>query len=85
MDKDHFSVDMLPEPQKGDSISKMEISPNGTYLVAVYKQDNGFQKIVGWKVDDLGEGEFIDQENLEDEEDPENEDLGKEDRKMTGL
>ena len=62
-----FSIDISPEPQKGGSISKIEISPKGTYLAATicYDQGHKIQKIVGWNVKDIKEGKDI----KEDDED----------------
>ena len=41
-------------PIEGGSISKIEISPNGTYLVAaICNQDRKIQKIVGWNVENI--------------------------------
>ena len=64
MNKEDYSID-IPEPQKGGSIIKLEISPRGTYLVAaIYNdQDHRIQKIVRWNVEDIKEGEGIKEEN----------------------
>ena len=55
MNKDHISIDVSP---KGGSISKIEISPNGTYLVAAIRddQDHKIQEMVGWNVEDIKVG-----------------------------
>jgi len=74
MNKEDYSID-IPEPQKGGSIIKLEISPRGTYLVAaIYNdQDHRIQKIVGWNVE---EGKNINEENKDIEK---GKDIGKED------
>ncbi len=59
MSKEHVSINV---PTDG-SISKMEISPNGTYLVAAICKDHKIQKIVRWNVEDIKEGEGIKEEN----------------------
>ena len=41
-------------PPKSGPISRMEVSPNGSYLVAYSKQSN---TIVGWNIDDIKEDE----------------------------
>ncbi|SRR6266542_410975 len=50
-------------------ISKIEISPNGTYLVAaICNQDHKIQEIVGWNVkDDSMEKQVIFKWNVEEE------------------
>jgi len=45
-----ISIDIPPGPQEGDSVSKIEISPNGTYLVAAICNDHKIKKIVGRNV-----------------------------------
>ncbi len=58
MSKDHVSIDisvsidLSPKIRLGGSISKIEISPDGNYLVAAIcgNQDHIIQKIVGWNV-----------------------------------
>ena len=59
MSKEHVSINV---PTDG-SISKMEISPNGTYLVAAICKDHKIQKIVRQNVEDIKEGKGIKKEN----------------------
>jgi len=42
------------DPLKSGPISRMEVSPNGSYLVAYSKISN---TIVGWNIDDIKEDE----------------------------
>src|SRR6266542_2948049 len=50
------SIDLTP---KGGSISKIAISPKGTYLIAAILQEDLFHKVVGWNVEDIEKGKDI--------------------------
>lgn len=52
-DKIEFDVDF--DNNKIDGITKIEISPNGKYLITYNKKDSS---IVGWNVDDVVEGQL---------------------------
>jgi hypothetical protein len=54
---DHVAVDV--NVTKGGSISKIEISPKGTYLIAAILQNDLFHTIVGWEVEDIEKGKDI--------------------------
>jgi WD40 repeat protein len=55
---DIISVDKIHEPNKihnGKPITRLEVSPNGKYLVTYSEDDNS---IVGWDVDKIFEGQL---------------------------
>src|SRR5687768_9259325 len=66
MSKEHVPIDIddVPSitPQCGP-ITRIEISPNGNYLVAYSKQSS---TMVGWNVEDIEEGKDLDMKEGED-------------------
>ena len=52
--------------KKGDVIGKIEISPNGTYLIVVILEGDLFHTIVGWNVKGIDEGKDIGWQVIED-------------------
>ena len=53
IDKPHNDND--EPPHNGKPITKIEVSPNEKYLVTYSEEDNS---IVGWNVEDVGEGQL---------------------------
>ena len=45
--------------KKGGVIGKIEISPNGTYLIAVILEGDLFHTVVGWNVKDIDKGKDL--------------------------